>query len=47
MNMVKKREEEKAGLQLQYCSISSNDYNEMIKIRSQQQIEVEGNMKVF
>ena len=41
--MVKKREEEKAGQQLQYCSISSNDFDE----RSQQQIEVEGNMKVF
>ena len=47
MNMVKNREEEKAGQQLQYCTVSSNDYNEMIKIRSQQQIEVEGNMKIF
>ena len=47
MKTKKKREEEKAGQQLQYCSISSNDYNEMIKIRSQQQIEVKGNMKVF
>ena len=47
MNTKKKREEEKAGQQLQYCSISSNDYNEMINIRSQKQIEVKGNMKVF
>ena len=42
--MEKKREEEKAGQQLQYCTVSSNDYNEMIKIKSQQQIEVERNI---
>ena len=47
MNTKKNREEEKAGQQLQYCTVSSNDYNKMIKIRSQQQIEVEANMKVF
>ena len=47
MNTKKYGEEEKAGQQLHYCSVSSNDYNKMIKIRSQQEIEVEGKMKVF